>query len=349
MRLICGPPRNGTSALCMLHGGIIGFENILGWIDPTEELPQPKTNKDKIYKYISDKINSDELAKERADHANKMNPKGFYETPFSMGGINYSMPAYRHILKELLEDGDERAIKVISSALLKTNPAFVDSIAHVIRHPLEAVKSQESVLTPLDQFSTVSLKDRIVDKSPRMYLSNLIAACKFFEENPKIPKIIIHHKEMMLNPKKVVKDLCEFYDLPFEESWEASKDIIDISLYRSKPYTSVEGELWDMTLKIYELFIKEEFSEILEITEDPEFVLYRKVKRWYCTRLNKTVNPSVCNQCTTNKVTRDNFIHEANRKEIDWKSEPCAYECGLNNTGEESKSIEESIATNHWL
>jgi hypothetical protein len=71
-------------------------------------------------------------------------------------------------------------------------------------------------------------------------------------------------------------------------------------------------------------------------------------KNWICFRTNAQTNSTLCKNCMISKKFRESLKEQAEKDNIDWKNEPCSFECGYDVNKNEYLTIRESIEKNHW-
>lgn len=328
MIVVSGVPRSGTS-LCMdIQRAAHGDEFILG-----EKFPQERENKiPEHLKSFKDFYNR--MSKKEEKSYEEMNPEGFWECPFTVRGIRY-LPHMRQVINSI-KNGEKKICKVVCSGLNASDPDYITKILFTIRHPFDVSKSQ------LDLKSNLPYPK---EKTPKMFITNLVQASKFFLENPGIPLLMYNYDDLIEDPDSILKQMQEF--LP-DGDYSKSKGIVKSELRRSKTFEDTHRLMPD-ALKVYELFSEHKFQEVLDYIKDPKLEVNKDNRSWFCVRRNKNTNYHICKLCMESKETTRNFIKHAEKTKIDWKSLPCVFECGFDVHRDEYLTIEESIERNHWI
>lgn len=356
MIVVSGCPRSGTSIMMLIISKIIGMERILGKKFPREDrekmiqemLKEELTNREKAFQYqqlMRIKKNTDQR-KTGQEHARMMNPNGFWECPYSVRGIKYNYPDKENLAKYLVEE-KETCVKIVSQGLNASDPKFITKMIYMIRHPRNVAKSQENLVTELDQMFGEANTLKV--HSPMMYINVTTQASRFISENPQIPIHYVVYDDLISNPEKVIKGVCEFMGED-ASGWEKVKEVIDPTLNRSKVDYSIENNLWEDSEFVYEKFISKEFESILEFNKDRRTKTQQERTKWKCSRTDMGTTKDACLSCRSNPTTRANFKKTAKAKGIKWELEPCLFECGLDLEREEDEllSIQESIDDNFW-
>lgn len=254
-----------------------------------------------------------------------LNPNGFWECPWTVKGVQ------RYDQRPTETEG----AKIVSQGLANSNPEAITRIIYMVRHPRAVAKSQERLKRQFEEMGTVH--------SPEMFIQVHVAAARW----------IVKHgaKVRVTDFDDVIEDPAgEFYWLdefmkPLELPGKFSDhvDKIETRLRRSAdhetPAQSEEDDAWADAEEIYQLLTLGEFGKVATRTRkkpDPH-------RRSFCTRIMTQVPAAMCKFCLTDKTTRDNLKKTAEQRRIDWKNEPCIFDCKENDV-----SIIDSIAQNHW-
>ncbi len=355
MIVVSGCPRSGTSCTMLCLKEMLGEDRIRGFKFPQENKaempPQHEKESDKrfaVRSYIHNKYAKD--AGRRYDYED-MNPHGFWECRYSVRGISYNYPDKENLNRYLSEaTEDMTAVKIVSQGLLSSDPKFLSKIIYLIRHPRQVAKSQERLKRGHDvqnangeyqnMFEGVTIHD------PSMYIQVTAMAAKFFIENPDIPVLFVNFDDLITRPDVVVPQIGEFLGEDVESIERATK-VIEPKLHRSHPQ-DVAHDLWEDAETVYELFNEKKYAEILTYLEDPYRKFNRSKSSWLCPRLGRSVTESECKVCKSKDDVVENFKESSERQGIDWRNEPCTFECGMDLDSDYHLTIEESIFYSHW-
>jgi hypothetical protein len=351
MIVISGTPRSGTSMmmLCMRAG--FGEDRILGKDHFKENvtLSQGIAESDEAYQarlYIHNKYpqNSSEAKAKIRD----MNPNGFWECAFTVGGIHYNLHT-AGLFDQIKGDttDNQHIVKVVSNGLLGSNPEYVSKIIMMCRHPRAVAKSQER----LKREMKFTLKDgRIVDlyeganiHSPQFFLECTMAGARWLIKN----KMQVHNvvfDELVSNPAEVLNGVFEF--LGGGDVGAAIKEVKP-KLSRSYPQ-EIKHDLWEESELLYDLLLKQDYKAICDYADDPTTKYARLNKMWVCTRVRSGVVEANCRACKSNQKFRESAVQRAQANKWDWWNEPCIFECG-NDPDNKPLTISDSIKNNFWI
>jgi hypothetical protein len=332
-----------------------GEDRIRGFKFPQENAlamsPQHENESDKrfaVRSYLHNRYMEDNS---REDNYEDMNPHGFWECRYSVGGISYNYADKDNLNKYLSEDPKSMtAVKIVSQGLLSSDPRFLSKIIYLIRHPRQVAKSQERLKRgPQVQNANGEYQNMFDDvkiHDPSMYIEVTAHAAKFFLDNPDIPVLFVNFDDLIGRPDIVVPQIGEFLGED-EESISRATKVIEPKLHRSHPQ-EISHDLWEEAETVYELFNDKKYEEILTYMSDP----YRKFNRskgaWLCPRLGRAVNEKECKVCKGSADVVENFKETAERRGIDWRNEPCTFECGMDLDSDYHLTVEESIFYSHW-
>jgi hypothetical protein len=364
LNIVSGCPRSGTSLLMNVMLTIFGEENIMGGgkpdldFDYDAELAKLSNREQAIVwsqeRALAAKGQTREKRLEIQAKTMDLNPNGFFECQYSVQGISYNYPDREQLKKYVSDGGDKLCMKIVSSGLRVSDPRFIGKVVYLIRHPRSVAKSQERLRTQLDMLFESNpgyedMKQKMVVHSPRMYINSTRAASEFFLENPDIPVHPLHYDELIATPEKVIKDLAGFLGKNKKTVWSKAKNIVDPKLKRSYP-EDIESDLWEDAEEVYRLFDKQDYQGVVDYLKPIHRNTNQANSNWVCARNGVLTNKAQCLNCINNPVVRTNFKRTANDKDIDWRNEPCLYECGMNLSLEDDQvlTMEESIANNFW-
>lgn len=353
MVIVSGCPRSGTSLTMKLMEAILGENRILGDKFPQEKnaleerissLKGERSKRTKAYLHEAERRfkKQKEEIQERAKRARDLNPNGFYECQYSVKGISYNYTDRENLLKYEKETENLTCVKIVSQGLLSSDPRFITKIVYLIRHPRAVAKSQENLLRLIETKGKVH--------TPSMYINVTVQAAQFFLEQPDIPVYFLNYDDLLSEPEKYIKEVCDFLEEDSVTSWEKVKDIVDPKLKRSKP-EDIDNELWEDAETIYELFNNKDFQGIVDYLSDRKRKIHQHNTSWTCARTGQSVNKEACKACMLKEDVRENFKVTANKNGRDWRNEPCLFECGfdLSKDEEELLTIEESKTSNFFL
>lgn len=336
MIVVSGVPRSGTSVCMDIQRAVHGEDMILGSKFPQENKNRKRIEpKTPIQKYIREQSEKFREENEKPFDYKDLNPNGFWECIFTVQGIRY-----RQALKKLFERiKKERNLfcKIVCSGLIPSDPDYIDKIIFTLRDPHSVAKSQE-------RLKNSAPDAEIAKHSPRMFISNIVQASKFFLDNPDIPVFIYNYEDLMENPKEVIDKMQDF--LKFGD-YSKAYNVVNPKLQRSHEDNIKEDAMFEDAEHIYELFKQHKFQEIVDYMKDPKRITNRIQRSWMCLRMGKQVTEHMCKACKSSEDTRRNFIDNAKLKGINFLDQPCAFDCGMN-LDAEPISVEESIKNNHW-
>jgi len=376
--LVSGCPRSGTS-LCMdIQRVAHGEDVILGEKFPQEarkvmreEMRERKDDESEyahnIRSYMMQKqdrhqdlqMSSDE------DKWRDMNPEGFWEMAFTVGGIIYH-PQYREMLHDVVSGKDTKICKVVSQGLFSSDPMYIGKIIYMLRHPRAVAKSQERLTRGFEIITQDGRKQNIFEDmvihTPEMFISVTGMAARFLLNNPDIPIHFFHFEELVENPDAVLKEMSDFVGFG---DYEKGNSVIQPKLNRSK-HEDIPSALWEDAEYVYDEICtvarkynsgdiegaNPHLEAIIERVMDPRCQFSREKKSWRCYRAKKNVNESICRLCISNPETRGNFLkhseQEIGKVADHWSQEPCLFECGLDLDRDDYLTLEESVKYNFW-
>ena len=349
MIVVSGCPRSGTSMMMRIMESVFGEDRIIGRV---KKDPEKKKKKEfsEIQKYLRKQDRRNQKNKEQAKRAKDMNPNGYYEMRFCVEGI-YFRPYLEDLLEEIEDasrQSEPRICKVVAQGLAHSDPRFIDKIVYMARDPRAVAKSQERLgrnnpMTPEDAPERDGKK--VLIRSAQMFNQVTTMAANWIERHPEIPVHIVNYDRLLDNPDAELRPLQEFLG---EGDFTSASALIDPTLRRSAP-EDLEGEAGQRASKIYARLLVKGWKEIMD-NHKARVEEFQKnpppPTNWDCPRLGQSVNVEMCKLCKTHDITAANLRKNAERRKIDWRNEPCPYECGI----EEGIgiSIAESILNNHW-
>lgn len=334
MIVISGCPRSGTSLMTnLIQTGLDdGRKRLVGsqFMGIKEEgkfqkIPNEPKNVTNCRKYIQtlwpkNKIN------ENVESSVDMNPDGFWECKYTVGGCFYQFNNKDDLAKfELEKQGLEKdsICKIVSQGLVNSDPRYINKVVFMMRHPRAVAKSQERLKrrgNPL-----INEENRVVH-TPSMFINVTMAAIMWFKEYTDIPVLVIDYDELLNDSETQLKRLFEFLG---EGDISKTDGIIKHKLRRSWP-EEIEMDLWKEAENIHKWFINKEFDKAIKYSKSWKTFLHRERMEWICSRTNEHVNYNHCNACKKNKEIVELYKVTASIKNIIWEEEPCLYDCGYN-------------------
>jgi hypothetical protein len=354
MIVVSGCPRSGTSLTMLLMSKILGEDRIKGSKWPQEQ--ERSRGEDEpahlyeIRKFMEAKQRAQVVKSGRDPEKYKdMNPNGFWECQYSVRGISYNYPD-RAFLRtvEQEEDGNRSCVKIVSQGLLSSDPRYLSKIIYLIRHPRKVAKSQERLSRGL-QLEGKDISEHVKIHTPEMYINVTVAACRFLLENPDIPVLFVNYDDLINDAARKVEDICNFIDQPFAQAWTKTATLIKPNLRRSAP-EDVDNALWEDAENVYDMFNEGMFQEIIDYASDPLKPMNRSTRKWSCPRSGNVVDEKICGMCVKDRDFRDEARKAADLRRIDWKEQPCLFECGLDLDRPDAEYLtpDESIQHNSW-
>ena len=343
MHVVTGCPRSGTSLAMRILESAFGKERILSAGEP-KKAREPKRSE--IQQYIFDKVGKGER-KASAARAKDMNPNGFYEMGFCVRGIFYS-PENEQLLNDDLTTESPKIVKVVSQGLSRSDPRHIHKIIYMARDPRAVAKSQERLgrSDPMNPEDAPRREGKpVLVRSAGMFCRVTVAAARWIVAHPSIPVHVVNYDDLIDNPQATLSCVEGFFG---EGDFSAAHELIDTGLRRSDK-EPLEDEVGAFAMALFELLkvgdfegiVAAERSRIEDLKNNP-----KTVESWYCPRLNQNVAVQLCDLCRGHKQTTLNLIQNAERMRIDWRYEPCPYECGIQ--GGPGLSVMDSIEVNHW-
>lgn len=338
MIIVTGCPRSGTSLMmdCLRIG--LGENRIIG-----EKFPQDSHNindrkkganeLDNHYEariYSMNRILSLSDIEENIKYAKDMNPNGFWECRYTVNGIQW------HLGINVKEND---VCKIVSQGLFYSDPKYIDKIIYMIRHPRQVAKSQERLRRMF--FLSAKQESEIKVHTPEMFIGSTAMAARWILENNSKPILPINFDNLISNPDFELNKVSEFL-----KEGDFSNHPIDSGLKRSYP-EEVENDLWVYAEEIYRLLCNLDWEGIVNYHDENIKYITKSKRTTFCTRINRTMFYNQCLNCQKSISLRKNLKSESERKGLNWRKEPCIFEC-LTTLEEPLKSIKESIENNSW-
>ena len=344
--VISGCPRSGTSLMMDIFRHALGEDRMLGFKfcrpEEPEEITDPRKLKLKAwYEYCNEL--KEGKPKEAPDE--DMNPNGFWEDGrFTVRGLTYKENT-KDIIKTIQKVDKILFAKIVSSGLHKTDPAYVNRVVYMLRHPRAVAKSQERLRRATfikEDGEEFNIADEVIH-TPEMFIHASIAAAHWFVENPDIPVLFVDFDDLIEEPEKEMHRLTSFI---IEGAFLSAIHVVEPKLRRSYP-EAVESSLWGEAELTYKLMQEQRFTALIEAFKDPKRLIHRESKTWMCLRFDGPVNEKQCQLCRVNKEYRGSLRGHAEEYKIPWQERPCAYEVAFD-LDNPLISIEESIQNNFW-
>ena len=343
MIIVSGCPRSGTSLMMNILRTALGDWRIVG--RSGFEQPEPAGTELELAarKYAADAVKRFRRGMEESEdrevrevRARSMNPDGFWECPYTVDGVSFSMEDHARQL-DLLENGKRKICKIVSQGLYATDPAFVDRVIFMARHPRAVAKSQERLERNLPFKKTKELRIH----TPEMFINVTRAAARWLDRY-KPPVLVVVYDELVDRPETALVEVSKF----LTEQVVSGASVVKRDLRRSDP-ENVPSDLWTDAEEVYARLLKKDFAGIDAYMADPRLATNLRHRRWMCARRAQTVDCVDCARCRANPKAALLFRQYAEARGIMWKTEPCLYECGFSPFGEHI-TIERSIAENTW-
>ena len=246
------------------------------------------------------------------------NPHGFWEdTDLVMTGINYN-PKYSEKYKGL--KNSDKIVKLIGRGLLLSDPEFIDKVIIVLRDPAQTSASQKALGIRGNKGTT--------------QIQDYVAIARWLLANP-VPTLLLDYEDYKTDAHD---QIASFLGVPLQPSSFDSS--------RGNDAESDNSETTKLAYQMYDLSTKQDWASIVELADDPMFLLTRNSKVFKCPRTEEKVNYDRCMLCKTDPVVRQNMRKTAAHRKTNPMMKPCAFDCGMGPN--KPITIEESIKDNHW-
>lgn len=352
MIIVSGVSRSGTSLMmgcferalgkARIHGARFPQKNQVDHLDkPYPDEPEHLFELRRRYiKEYEDGIRSD------FEKSVDMNPNGFWESRYAVRGLHYRFDDVDNLDKWLTEERPT-VCKIVSRGLWRTDPRYVDKVVYMTRHPRDIAKSQERLKRNLPVFQDpeggeIRVEDELTVNTPRLYIDMTKMVCEWlirFKDEVDLRQF--KYDDLLNDPEGTLEKVGSFVNEP---SMVEAASTIDGKLKRSDK-GGVDHRLSGLADDMYELFEKERYADVVGIYNDHEKDLVAADGNLWCFRLKRIVRVTECEACAAG-LALEQFRKTADDTGIDWRNEPCAYECsGLK---VDPVSIEDSIENNFW-
>jgi len=352
MYVVSGVSRSGTSLMmdCMVKA--FGEDRIHGEKFPgdkrMEYLEAPFPDEDPHRFLCRMYLTKDAVVRQKERHRTSvdMNPQGFWESPYAVTGVYYRFQD-RARLKEWETEDKPTICKIVCRGLWQSDPKYIDKLVYMIRHPRAVAKSQERLERNLPEFvddegGRHKLADMVRIHTPRMYIQVTAQACGWLVSYPEVPILHVYYDDLVEQPKQTFKRIAAF--LGEGDFTEAVKSVKP-KLRRSKP-ENIANTLWETAETVYSMFAEKNYQGVIDYVKDTKVDLNEGQSRFPCPRLGRAVVENECKACKAPKGARSQFKISAESRKVDWRAEPCMYDCGFG-PGPYT-TIEESIKNNSW-
>jgi len=332
----------------------LGEDRILGKKFPQEERIEEVQEKgdgesDEAYAarmYVFKKTRDEEKILKDLEESKDMNPNGFWEMLYTVQGCHFRFFDHERLAGLLIEEKPS-VCKIVSQGLAGTDPRYITKMIYMIRHPRAVAKSQERLKRnfPFSEDGKFIVNgEEVKIHTPEMYINVTAMASRYLTAYPDLPVLFVLFDELIANPQETLAKVQEFLG---EGDFATAAAQIEPKLKRSEP-EDIASPFWEDAEFVYDHFVKQDYVAIEEYLKDPTRMIHRKNRRWLCTRLMMPKIEDECLHCKSNPIVRGNYKKTAITKKINWRQEPCIFECA-HIVGEPRKTIEESIKNNHWL
>ncbi len=347
--LVSGFNRSGTSLMMDTLRRSFGDDAIMGTAFPQlaneeNELKKRYYENDYQYEYrkYCHKKKDPQPFQEKKKKAEDANPHGFYEGRWTLRGLSWFEGLHEHLNRQ-------RVAKVVMQALPNTDPTYVDRIILMLRHPKEIARSFERIGNG-ENLSEDELKRQAVSlPMPINYIEGATQAARWLAKHDDIPVRCIDFEALLAGPDSVLSNVAEFCgaDDFFDHN-------IEPKLHRAKVEHETEDTLWQVAINIYRALLVKDYDAVLEQRFEASPYIRKEREQIMCARCGMNVSYYQCRSCYVdgNESLIQNYKAHAEHEGVDWRNEPCGFECGFaipdDLPDEKYKSIEESVAGNHW-
>lgn len=353
--VVSGCPRSGTSLMMQIMREALGPDRIIGDRFPFEKgAEQERERKDgendteyemRLYTIDLERPNAEAEAAETKD----MNPGGFWECIHtSRGLVRRPGPDHRAEAVEILNAKKPKVVKVVSQGLAGSDPDLISKVVLMMRNPRSVAKSQERLKRDLvfwnEKGQKLDLFSGLKVHSPKMFIRVTWDLAYWLTENEDVDILPVLFDDLLQSPAETLANVQRFLG---EGDFKAAAKIVNPRLNRSMPEEQPSA-LWPEAEYVYERLKQLDFADIIRYMSDPARQYNIENSGWMCPRMGEVTVAAHCKKCLTDAKFRHNLRAHAEKHERDWKNAPCAYECAYA-VDQPLKTIDESIADNHWL
>ncbi len=351
MIIVSGCPRSGTSLMMDLMRKTFGEGRIIGEKFPQEKKVKNKRRKndtDETFEYRNRMSNgAEKKAQEQLEVSKDLNPNGFWECPFTVRGARFRK-GNADLLKKIEKEETPSICKIVSQGLGDTDPRYVTKVIYMLREPTAVAKSQERLRRELrykaPNGQVRNLWDSMGKISPKMFIEVTIKAAEWLKAHPEIEVHYVEYSKLMSDPEQTLLGIQGFLG---EGDFAEAISTIDPELNRSSNVTIVHPLLVEAEM-IYEALKSKDWDAIEAYSTDRKTLLNRQTSQWTCARSGSIAQEGICRGCIDDPKFRESLKKNAEGNGVDWKSMPCAFECGFDVDRESYLSLEESVENNHW-
>jgi len=242
------------------------------------------------------------------------------------------------------------AVKIVSQGLMKTEPRYVSKMIYMIRHPRQVAKSQERLernmgFTLQDGTTVDPLEeDHLKVHTPEMYNRVTVTAARWLKAFPDVAVLFVEFDDLVSDPANELARIGAFLG----EDLSAAESCINAKLKRSEP-EDMPSELWGDAEAIYERFKAKDWDGVIAVLSTEKSKTVRQKAHFPCFRTRLQTHEPHCKACMADPEFRASLIKYATEEGIDWRNEPCAYECGMDPDNDAPKTISESVENSHWV
>ena len=353
---VTGSPRGGTSLTMQIFAKALGEDRIIF------SEAKAKSNKAKLpkeVKALADWIKLRDGYSESAEQKKDLNPRGFYEGWPCMG-IPWNFINHKR-LQSLQEAETDAVAKIVGQGLAITNPDYISKVVVIVRHPRAVARSQEKLVNRVNirdsHKGMHNVRREAKIHNPDFWLSNMLSIAQWISAFPDVPFYVLSYERLTSASWRCEIDMNELQQFIGEGDFvKASQESIDSSLIRSHPKTDCSEEVQNQFLfaeEIYSLACNGEWEDVLlafseRAKQQAEKDANKKPTKYLCYRANRTVLQAQCKECIKGKTVMQSFKELAERAQVDWRKEPCVYECAFRNDSSKYKTPSESIKQNFW-
>jgi len=360
MIAIVGNPRSGTSLTSLIHVKLLGEDRcigskFMGRDEATEPVHGPVKERvltpiqeyarTKITEQIPKMLHPDVLnrqaieRKKRLEEMKDMNQEGFWECPFTVQGMKWSIGT-AELWAKIRSMEKEPFCKLVNSGVSQTDPVHISKIVYVNRHPREVARSQEKLKGGMHD--RVPEGDKI--HSPDFFIRSSVQFANWYLNHGKnIPLLMIDHGDLLAHPVETVAKIANFHGV---EPGDAHT-VVRQDLYRSKKEEIPHPQFED-AIAIYEMMGRCDFAGVVAYIRNPDRMTHKVNARFQCFRRGKMTTLAECQNCINKDDVKANFLIQAEKDGIEWEKEPCALECGALDA-KDAKSIADSIKDHSWV